>query len=81
MIDFMCYPLLISKVEGQELLSPKDAVKSLLDSGEIPLKVIEDKNHPQFIELQSSFNRHNQNSIVIEYVIIVLRYNPNQFKA
>ena len=79
MINFTCYPILITKVEGVELLSPKDAVEQVLASGDIPLKVLQDKNHTQMIELQNSFNRHNQNDLIVEYAIIVLRYNPNQF--
>ena len=79
MINFMCYPLLFTKVEGKELITPEEAVNQILTSGDIPLKVLEDKNHPQFIELQNSFNKHNQNTLIVEFAIIVIRYNPNQF--
>lgn len=74
-MSFTCYPIIISKVEGKEFPSANSVMNDILDSGEIPIKVIVDKNNEFFKEIQSQMT-----DFQIEYIIMVVKYS-NKFSA
>lgn len=69
-MSFTCYPIIITKVEGKELPSPKEVIDNLLYNSEIAINVLTDKNSKLFKEIVE----YNELNIEVEYIIVVLKY-------
>lgn len=67
-MSFICYPILISKVEGEEVPSPESVISELLNTCEIAVNVITDKESAEFKVFQKQFK------VDIEYIIVTIKY-------
>lgn len=68
-MSFTCYPIILSKVEGKEFPSINSVLSDILDTGEIPLRVITDIDDEIFKEIQSQIQEYK-----IECIIMVVKY-------
>ena len=77
MNNFVCYPVMIIKVEGKPFPSPKEVISSLLNTSEIVINIIFDKENETFKSVESLKSKDVPE---IEYILVVIKY-LKEFKA